>query len=425
MGNAILAMASTASSGVLMLAVAFIAASRLSLIEQGYFFTFLSFGTLIQLADFGLSYASMQTASHFIGTNRHSELPSFASFSFRLNILFSSTATLIIAIIGIAVFSSRISNLDTSTIDWVFPWTWFIASIFANQLTVPAIALREGSGKIKQVWRLRLIQEWFSAGLCLLALMLGFGLISLALMWIGRFIVASIWLLLVDRIVWDQSVKPYSMRQWMTEVWPFQWKIGLSMLSGYLIFRFFTPVILLEKGPVLAGQFGMVIAMMNMSIAFTSAWPMSQAARYGMLIASSRFIELRNHFPIMLGASTALAIVVAAGFSATFWVINAMGLGFAARLTEPATTAIVLATAIAHHVTACFAMPLRAERREPFLFVSVLGGIVTAVAVWLAAHYGTAQDIALTNFICAFSGVPIAYYLFQSRNHVWTKLYVQ
>lgn len=416
--NAVLAMASVASSGLLMLVIAIIVSIKLTSAEQGFFFTFLSFATLIQLADFGLSYATLQTASHFIGTSRASELPALASFVFRWNIVFTMVATAVVFSMGYGVFSFS-AVASANDIEWDLPWKWLMLSVFVNQLAAPGIALCEGSGKIKQVWRLRLIQEWVAGGLCLLALISGLALASLALMWGGRALVAIIWLLFVERLSYGTRGKTYTLRQWMDEVWPFQWKIGLSYLAGYLIFRIFPPVILFEKGPVLAGQFSIAITMMNMLLSFTSAWPMSQAAYYGTLIASGRFSEVRTHLPGMLGASTMLAVVMAAAMSTVLWVINNLGMEFAQRITDPGTTAIILAAAIAHHVVVCFAMPLRAERREPFLFVSVVGGIATAIAIWLAARYGTARDIALVNLVCAFIGIPIAYYLFRARSQVW------
>lgn len=421
MKQAILAMTSFASNGILMLAVAFLTTIRLGPAEQGFFFAFLSFSALIQLADFGLSYATLQTASHYRGSGRSADLARFAACAFRWNLGIASTATVIVALVGASIFSLRNNNTGGEIIRWAWPWIWLMLGVFAAQLTAPAIALREGAGQVEQVWRLRLFQEWISGASCLAALGFGLGLGSLAVMWGCRAIVAGIWLTRAEQFAAKADTQPFSLRQWMAEIWPFQWRIGLSTLSGYLVFRVATVIVLLEQGPILAGQYGMAIAMMNMLLSFTTAWPMSQATRYGMLIAGNRFEELRRRLPVMIIASSLLAAILAASLSIVFWFIDSLGLGFAARLTDPGTTAIVLASAVVHHIVICFAMPLRAERREPFLLASIFGGIVTATAIWIAAHYGTARDIALTNLIFAIIGIPIAYHLFQIRNRYWPR----
>ena len=45
---------------------------------QGYYFAFISFGILLQLCDFGLSYASLQAASHLLAIGRRSAMKALA-----------------------------------------------------------------------------------------------------------------------------------------------------------------------------------------------------------------------------------------------------------------------------------------------------------------------------------------------------------
>jgi hypothetical protein len=201
----------------------------------------------------------------------------------------------------------------------------------------------------------------------------------------------------------------------MTEVWPFQWKMGLSGLSGFLIFRAFTPIVLLEKGPVLAGQFGLAVAIMNLLIAISSAWPLSQAARYSAMHGAGQFTEARREFPVMLWSSTGASAVAVAVLSIVLWQARESGLTFALRLPEPATTALILSAAVVHHFVACFAVFLRSEGREPLLVPSVAGGAFTAAVIWLTAHFFGLRDIAIVNLGCALVGIPIVLVLLRSR----------
>jgi len=99
---------------------------------------------------------------------------------------------------------------------------------------------------------------------------------------LAKAIVAAVWLWLGDALKMESETPAFSSKRWMSEVWPFQWKIGLSMLSGFLIFRAFSPLILIEKGPVLAGQFGLTFSVMNHNdvchgLQAASLWPFYRA----------------------------------------------------------------------------------------------------------------------------------------------------
>lgn len=411
--SAVLAVLSTASGGAGLLAIAWLATRRLSGAELGFFFTFLSLGAFVQLADFGLSYASLQTGGRLAGTNRLHELPAIARVVTRWVMWSAGLATITAALIGVAAFTGR--RAEAAGVAWQAPWIGYLASMFAVQALTPGIFLREGSGKVIQMWRLRLVQEWMGAASCLAALHYGAGLWSLCAYAAVRALVAGVWLIAGDPLRSSDSSMTYSLAQWMREVWPFQWKIGLSGLSGFLIFRSFTPIVLMEKGSVAAGSFGLAVSLMNLLIAVGSAWPMSRAARYSTLAAAHRFEDLRREFPRTLWASTA---ALTAGTAAAIFVLmeaRRLGFLFAMRLPDALTTTLILATAVVHHTVICLAVVLRAEGREPLLIPSVAGGIVTVGTIWLAAHYGTLRTIATTNLVLALTGIPIAALLLHRR----------
>jgi hypothetical protein len=410
--RAALAMASTASGGVALLAIAWLAARRLTSAELGFFFSFLSFGALMQLGDFGLSYATLQAAGGLAGSGRGHELAALERRVVKWNILATATAAAIVALLGWATFSTQLS---TTTVPWRSPWLVYVAAVIASQLTMPRISLREGGGRIEQMWTLRLVQELAGGVACLIALHAGAGLYSLAAYAGVRALIAVSWLTFGDPLTHDANVAQYTIGRWMAEVWPFQWKIALSGLSGFLIFRSFSPIVLIEKGPVAAGEFGLAISFMNLLIAVTTAWPLSQAAHYAALNASGGHGELRRSFPTMLWASSAFSVIATAILVAGLAEARMLGISVALRLPDMTTTTFVLATAIIHHVVACFAVFLRAEGREPLLVASVAGSIGTVAIVWATAHIGSLREIAVANFFCTIVGIPVVLFLFRLR----------
>lgn len=408
-------MSSTASSGIALLAIAWLAVRQLSGVELGYFFSFLSFGSLIQLGDFGLSYASLQTAGHLAGTNRLGELSPLARLVAKWSLAASLTGTALAAAIGTSIFMSHKGGQNENVV-WIAPWVTYLLCVFAYQLVAPQLSLREGAGKVAEVWSVRLTQEWTGGIACLAALYQGWGLWSLPAYVIVRGCTVGTWLLFRGRLDSGATTARFGMSQWMTEVWPFQWKMGLSGLSGFLIFRAFSPIVLMEKGPLAAGQFGLAVSLMNLLITTSSSWPLSQAARFAALHASGGIDPLRRDFPHMVQRSTILALVAAVFASVGLWQARRLGLTIALKLPDPVTTTVILLTAVIHHFVTCFAVLLRSEGREPLLVASIGGGILTVVVVWVTAHFGSMRDLAIATFLCASIGIPIVLYLFRARN---------
>lgn len=413
--RAILAMSSMAIGGVGMFAVSWVATHQLTPRELGYFFSFLSLGSLIQLSDFGLSYATLVSVSRLTQDGMPYALPAIGRFVARMNLLVSSVSAAVVAIIGFALFSNVTPEAVVAPITWEGPWVTFVLGILFAQWCTPGMSLREGSGKATQIWRLRLAQEAAGALACLTVLGLGAGLWSLGTYAVSRALVVSVWLNLGDPLRMAHESVPFPARTWIRECWPFQWRIGLSALAGFLIFRAFSPLILMEQGPVHAGQFGLSVAIMNLLVTVTLAWPLSQTARYSSLLALGRVREFDREFSVILISSSVVAVSASVTLSLALWQARELGVVFAERLTDPAVTMVILFAAVVHHVVGCIAVFLRAEGREPLLIPSVVGGIATIFVLWLAAHNGTLMDVAIANLLMAMIGIPIAGLIYWRR----------
>ena len=79
--------------------------------------------------------------------------------------------------------------------------------------------------------------------------------------------------------------------------------------------------------------------------------------------------------------------------------------GLYARLADAGTMAALLAMGLVHHVVGVLAVLMRAERREPLLGISLLGGVVVVAAVWFAAQTGTLLGPALASAAIAIGGL--------------------
>lgn len=400
-----------------MLVVAATVVWHLSPDEQGYFFSFMSFGALLQMGDFGLSYAVLHNANHLSSIGQESRLGGLFSRAIGLNCKTSLVFSCIVGLGGVQLFSAAQQTSELTRLVWFYPWMFFVGATFLAQLIVPGIAFVEGGISAVAAWRFRFFQELLSGPVLIFCLARGFGLWSLSIFWIFRFAVSATWLWKLKPR--SNAATTFSYREWHQEVWPFQWKMGLSAISGFLVFQAINPIVLAEQGPKVAGQFGFSLAIMNMILMVTTVWPISKAAHYGNLISTSQFEKLRHSFLEVTLRSTLFSLCTAIGISTILWWLTHIGMAYVDRLADWVTTSTLMAAAVVHHIVYCFAVLLRAERREPLLWVSIIGGMLTVTALWLSAHCAKTQGIAGTNLGCAFVGLLLVFLIFHRRLAFW------
>lgn len=414
----IFALLTRGTQGLTMVGAAICVVWRLSPVEQGIFFVYMSLGALLQMSDFGLAYASLQTASHLAVSDGEGRFAQFRRKAHWLNRRILSVAVVLVGAFGALILAYRL-NAEHPELHWAGSWVAFACAVALTQLLNLELSLIEGGKSPPLAWSVRFFQEFLSGIAFITALIVGAGLWSLAIYWAARFAFTAIWLS-TTRSGFAKPAGPADTTfSWRKEVWPFQWKIGLSILCGFLIYQAFSPIVLVEQGPAVAGQFGMSLALMNMLIMVTTVWPLSQAARYGGLIRHARFDELRHAFWPMCIASTLVASVVAlAMFLSLVWATD-LKLRYVDRFADIVTTGLLLATAVAHHVTHCFSVVLRAERRDPTLPITIVGSVILVAVIWICARYGKPQDIALANLLITLPGIPLVIFLYRRRKAHW------
>jgi O-antigen/teichoic acid export membrane protein len=402
---------------------------------QGYYFTILGLVAFVQLAEFGLTYAVMQSASHEAATSpsERERTPSSTADGRLAALLHGATrfntATTILAAVSIAVVGTRMLTTaePTSTggrLTWAAPWIAALFAVATSQLLNPRISLLEGAGFVSDVWRLRFLAEIAAAVALWTALLAGLGLWAIpvsyavragtGLIWLGRG-----WPRRYFRALAGAGVGTENSVYWRSEVWPFQWRIGVSALSGYLIFQFFTPLMFALEGPTTAGQFGMTLTLTNGLLTVTTAWLNSQAPLFGRLIAAQSYGRLHHEFVRSLRSSLLVVLCLGAGLSVGVFALDHLHHPLAQRLLPPGTFVLFIAATVTNHVVFAMAVYLRAHRREPLMATSVAGAVVTPLAVSYAARHGGVTAIAATYLALTLLGLAITAVIFTSRSRAW------
>jgi O-antigen/teichoic acid export membrane protein len=417
------------AQGIAALVSIVLVARTLDRATQGYYFAILGFVTFIQLAEFGLTYAVMQSASHEAASGPHNlsgeanaRLGSLLRGATRFNAGVTLLTTIVIAGVGTRMIRAGESSAVVDNPTWFAPWLFALLAVGVTQLLNPRTSLLEGAGFVGDVWRCRLIQEALAALLLWASLLLGWNVWAIAVSYATRALVGIVWLNATWRPEFFRALTQTAAPRdsyWWTEVWPFQWRIGVSALSGYLIFQFFTPLIFSIKGPTVAGQFGMTLALTNGLLTATTAWLSSQAPMFGSLIATRSYEDLDRAFMRSLRSSFLLVLIVALVLVATVALLDRLQLPIATRILPPRSFAMFAATTVVNHVIFAMAIYLRAHRREPLMISSVIGAIVTPLVVLVVGRRGGTDAIAASYLVMTVAGLAITTAIFVSRSRAW------
>ena len=308
---------------------------------------------------------------------------------------------------------------------WRGPWFMLVTSSAVNLCLTPMMGVIEGCGLVKEVALVRLAQSVTGVILVWAALALKLGLyatfipLAMGVAWGGGWLAWKMRRGLRDLL---RARSTAARIDWWREVWPLQWKIALSWLSGYFIYQLVNPVLMRYDGPVEAGQMGMSLYLSNGLQVMGFAWVATKMPRMGGLVARREFVQLDRLFFASLGRAMTLS-----------------GLGGAlcmdARIdpaqsssphrrsgAEPGSFGLLLLGGLMNLLIMAEACYLRAHKQEPFLWNSVAGAaVVGSLTVILGRFYGAAGVIVGT-FAAGLVFFGWANCIFWSKRRDWHRL---
>jgi len=399
----------------------------LSPVEQGFYFAFGSVLALQIFFELGLTTVVLQFASHekaflswtqegtLTGAEHAKErLASLAWLTRRWYTVLAALAFCTIAVGGWWYFSTHTSL--TTAVHWQVPWFWMVMASSANLLISPFVAIVEGCGRVISVAKLRIAQGVVANVVFWIAITTGFGLLSAAVLPTVIFFTSATWLFASHRAFLFDLLrkKPGKIRfDWKREVWPLQWRIALSWMSGYFISQLMVPVIFAVHGPAAAGQFGMSMTVATAITTLAIAWQNTKLPAAGALIAKREFEALNRLFFPALKQSTALVICCAFAVWCVDVLFYRMDLAFSSRLLPPLAFTLILLTAVINHVVYCEALYLRAHLKEPFLGLSMLNAALCTLVIVFGTPFGfvpLAGAYCLVNFGVGLCGGTFVFF---------------
>ena len=398
---------------------------------QGFYYTFGSILALQTFATLGIGVAITQFSSHewvklTIGENRRitgdsdslSRLISLAKFAIKWYAIAAFIVIVGLSIGGYVFFSQS----PTQNVSWKLPWICLSVLTGINLFTIAIWSLLEGCNQVSNVYYYRFFQGLLGSLAVWSAILLGANLWAASVMTIAGLIYAGFFL---RRNYWEffktllltKSGGPRI--NWRTEILPFQWRMAVGYVSGYFIFSLFTPVLFYYHGPVIAGQMGMTWSLVSVLSSMGSAWVSPRVPQFGMLVSQKRYDEMDRLFWRLTIIVTGVTILGAAAILVLVLGLNYYDHFLAHRILPPLPTTLFLLATIVYTVDGPMAVYLRAHKKEPLLFISVLLGVLVGLSTWLLGKYYSALGMAagyLTIYMMIF---PVTCFVWRRCRIKW------
>jgi O-antigen/teichoic acid export membrane protein len=409
----------------------------LSGLEQGFYYTFGSIVAIQIFFELGLNGIITQYVAHeasnlnwenedeLSGESKYiSRLSSLFHFSVKWYLVFSVILLVSLIVVGYIFFN----KYDTTggAVAWLTPWLLLALGTGLSLLFSPLVAFIQGLGKVKEIAKIQFVIMLLRFVIIWGGLILGAKLYVLGLSSIFSFLLL---LLIIGikyksllRNIWRTEI--IEKVHYKSEIFPYQWKIALSWVSGYFIFQLFNPVLFATEGAVVAGQMGMTLAALNGILSLSLAWITTKIPLFSGLIAQKEYKQLDFTFNKTLKQSafinfSALCFLMMVVFIVRSFNIQVSGKSLGDRFLNYLPMFFMMVPIFVNQFVAGWATYLRCHKKEPFLINSIVSGILCALSTVLLGKYFGVMGVTAGYCTITLVMLPWGYYIFKTKKAEW------
>lgn len=412
------------------LVTVFLVAKFMTKEEQGYYYTFNSILSIQIFVELGLGGIITQYVAHefaFLrinsnnqieGDNFHfSRLTSLTRFFARWYIIAAILLLVILSIVGFCFFHNYSTN---ETIEWRLPWLILIIATSLNLLLSPLFAFFEGINKVSDVAFIRMVTQ-MSSLICIWTILFFGGKLYAASFTSVMNILVNVFLVfnykgLIKNLQSVLNNASSGRIDYFKEIFPYQWRIALSWMSGYFIFQLFNPVLFAACGPEIAGKMGMTLAVLNGILNLTLSWTTTNVPFWSSMIATRKYEELDISFNKVLKSSSLVCLLGLIVFILGLYLLEICGIPLYDRFLPLYLSAILSSTIFFNNIINAWATYLRCHKKEPFLLQAAVVGACSAISTFLTAKFVGVQGVVIGYAsIVLFISLPLSYYIYTSK----------
>ncbi len=410
----------------------------LSPVEQGYYYTFGSILAIQVFFELGLNGIITQFVAHenaalvwsqsntFTGSKESSSrLASLLRFTLRSFGFLSVFLFFGLLTAGYLFFDEFV--YDSSDVKWQTPWLILSITTSLSFISSPILAFLEGLGRVKEVAKMRLVQQTVQLFLGLFFLSVGFKLFAAPIAALIAFIIIPFWIFSgseIKRLVMVWKKIDIWQVNYRLEIFPFQWKIAMSWISGYFIFQLFNPILFATEGAVVAGKMGMTLTVLNFILALTFSWITTRVPTFSRMIAKKEFKKLDILFNKTLKQSgilnaTALFAFFSIVFAIRYFGIRVEGQNISERFLDNLPMLFLTITIFLNHIVGAWATYMRCHKKEPLIVQSVVMAVFCTLSTFFLGHSFGVMGMTLGYLILNIVGFIWVYIIYISKKRAW------
>lgn len=414
--------------------------SKFSAVELGYYYVLNSYAGMSIFFELGMSAVIMQNAAHESAKLPKGELlANTGGILSKLSSLFHFICkwqVIAAFLFFIIIYSSSFfffdvkKTLQNSDIHWHIPLLVLLLAISCSIVVNGIFSFLEGCLFVYEISIVRIIQNVSFIILFVTFILSNLGLLAYGLAQFLSIVVALIYLFRQKVFLVLKSIymaKPSEAKfNWMKDIFPLQWRVALSSISGYFIFQIADLFAFKYQGPVLSGQLGFTMSLINGIVIVSSVWTSSRSPLFANLVANNKIEELQIIFRKTILSSVFTFIILAISFF-LFKVIfiDYYKLIFVGRLLSNFAILFVLSYAMSNLIIFSIAAYCRSNKEEPFLAPSIFGAIWGVTTSYFVLKYFSTFSfcilLVLNNLLI---GIPWAILIYKKmRAKYFEKLY--
>lgn len=417
----------------------FFITSFLTGVEQGFYYTFGSLLAMQVFFELGLTGIMTQYVAHeashlqvdddkkYQGERRYvSRLASLVHFCAKWYAVIALIVVVFLLVVGYIYFN-RYGESQSELVEWRWPWLLICVATGIKLFQSPFTSILTGLGFVKETSKISFWQQLILPLCSWLGLAVG---LKLYVVGIGYLVSVLIWFFFVNRYgffklltnLWKERI--VEKVSYMKEIFPYQWRIALSWISGYFIFQLFNPVLFATEGAVIAGQMGMTLTALNAIQSFSMSWLNTKVPLYSGLIARKEYGQLDGIFKKTLKQMSFICASLLFCFVLMVMLLRATqlqinGQVFADRFLGFWPMMLMVVPVFLQQFTNSWATYLRCHKQEPFLVYSVVNGTLCMLSTFVFGKLFGLYGVTIGYCVIQIILFPWGYFIYKNKKSEW------
>lgn len=404
----------------------FVAPLFISEIEQGYYYTFLSLIGLVVLFELGFNQVLIQMIGKefpfirkvngvYIGEEK--SLDRITSLTLLINKWYKIGAIFFFLIVTLTGYLFFEINPIVNGVDWMLPWFLLTIGASVNLYYTSYSSVTEGLNQIGKISLFKLKQS--TVGYLIMWFLLTIGMSLYAVSAVA--LIAS----LSNFVFFEKKFPDYNFflkRKfantenkliWLRDVYPIQWRIALSWISGYFIYQFITPIVFYKLGAIEAGKIGMAL---NIFFAITTigiSFIIANSSKFAGYVSMGEFAKLDNEHRVVMIKSVFFSLLNITFFFVAIRFLLYYDINVIERLPDTEVMIVLSIASIINILIIGFSQYIHIHGENPLYLSSFVCGISSLVLVNLSSNYNIlAVSISYLSLI-TFILLPWTYLVFK------------